>query len=50
MYRQLNHIIVIIENYIFFLPIALLYISFCIDLVANNFFKTVNTNSEHPVK
>ncbi len=33
----------------FFLPIALLDIVFCTDLVADNFFKTVNTNLAHPV-
>ncbi len=33
----------------FLLLIALLNIVFCINLVASNFFKTVNTNLEHPV-
>ncbi len=34
----------------FFLLIALLdFFFFCIELVTNNFFKTVNTNLEHPV-
>ncbi len=40
-----SHTIVMMKNGIFFPPIALLDI----DLVANNFFKTVNTNLEHPV-
>ncbi len=39
-----SHTIMITENGIFFLPIALFDIFFCMDLVANNFFKTVNTN------
>ncbi len=34
----------------FLLPIVLLDVDFCIDLVANNFFKIVNTNLEHPVR
>ncbi len=41
--------IVITENDIFFLPIALLRIVFCTDLLDNNFFKTVN-NTRDPLQ